>query len=175
LSRTFAITVLLAGAAGCAGAPTPVDQASGRWAAAKTTCGTYSYLRVSQSGFGSRWATAVEITADVPSRRHFTATNVQIPQEWDESGAEVGTHQAAFAAETVEGLLAECETILGADPARYTFFSTFDDRGFPRSCIQTEKGAADDASSGIAIEKFACAPLDARGVVVEPSGDAAQP
>jgi hypothetical protein len=178
LSRIFATATLLAWAAGCSGAPAPVDEASSRWAATKTTCGTYSYRRIFQSVFGWRTETGVEITSDVPTRRHFSMSSpAGAPEPWDERGAEVGAHaqSLAYPAETVEGLLSECKTILAADPAAYTFTSAFDDRGFPTVCVQTAKGAADDISSGIWIDKFACGPLDASGAVVEPGDVAARP
>lgn len=165
-----AIVVLASVGLGCSGSSTAVDEARSRWSAAKAGCATYSYRRVFQSVFGSAWSSAVEITGDVATRRHYIYTERGAKlSEWDEQGAEVGTHTdtTAFAAETVEGLLSECETILAADPATYTVMSTFDDRGIPQVCIKIIKGAADDVASGIWIDRFDCAPLDAAGAVVE--------
>jgi hypothetical protein len=168
LSRFVLIAPLLAWFVGCSSSASPLEEARSQWVAVKPTCGTYSYRRVFQSVFGWGWQTAVEITGDAPTRRHFSTTGRITPAEWDERGAEVGAHAdvSASPAETMEKLLSECATVLAADQSQNVLTSEFDANGVPRVCTSTIKGASDDASSGIWIDQFACAPLDANGAVV---------
>src|SRR5689334_13798552 len=98
-----AILICAALAAGCgtSAGDDPIADAAKTWAAAKSGCTTYSYARM-QKTVGSSYFTSVEVTADVPTRRHFSLT------PYDEVGAAVGTHAEGAPAETVEQLLDEC-------------------------------------------------------------------
>jgi hypothetical protein len=141
-----------------------LDEAATRWAKDKLGCSTYHYKRSSYSFTGSNSETSFEITADRPSRRTYVGHNVQDDGgvqtvQWDETGAAVGSHDDAYAAETVEQLFADCRTAIAMNPTENDVRLMIGVHGVPIACIYIPKNCADDCVMGASIEDFGCGPL----------------
>jgi len=158
---------------GCGGssAHDPLVDARANWSAAKVACGTYSYVRL-ESNFGHQSFTSVEVTGDTPTRRHY-ADPLSPGMDFDERGAEIGTHMLGAPAETMEQLLDECAGGLHTGPDSdlcpkadsCTFTLMLDERGVPKDCQHMPKGSAIEGTLGISLTTFACAPLVPDGTV----------
>lgn len=156
-----------------ASAPIPTDgpiaAAAATWAATKSTCGTYSYVRELMNFAGQ---SAVEYTGGVLTRRHFTP--IFTNNGFDERGAELGTHGWGGAPKTIEELLSECATTWspGAPgfqsncftPESCSFTFTANERGVPLQCFPRPMAVVEGVL-GIVVRGFACAPLNDDGSV----------
>jgi hypothetical protein len=146
-----------------------LSAAAALWASSKQTCPVYTYARGFRSVFGSYSTTIIDVANDVVTRRHYffsPPAGVDAGSDgWDETGTELGSHANSpfgpFPAQTVEGLLSECATILAHDPKVYRLDFRADDRGVPELCVSTPINCEDDCTQGIVIDPFSCAPASA--------------
>src|SRR6476469_4950513 len=90
-----------------------VIAAQATWAADKAGCTTYHYDSVWSSFVGTYGATTIEIANDQPIRRSYVVSQRGLAdagttplEQWEETGAQVGSHQGGAAALTVEQLFA---------------------------------------------------------------------
>jgi hypothetical protein len=138
-----------------------------RWAATKTTCGTYHYAVVDSSFIGTQATTTVAIAGDMPTERRFVggeltqSGTLAVTSAWDETGPAIGTHDGARAAKTMEELYRDCQRdVLSQDPAKNEIMFAADDRGVLQSCWYVPHGCQDDCTSGVTVSDFACGALD---------------
>jgi hypothetical protein len=146
---------------------TALASAATTWAAAKVSCGVYSYNRFRSSSFSGYYVdTYVEVMNDVPSRYHSLSGSSPPRGNPDAGVTEVdlrGDQITQPAALTVEGLLAECASVLTVDQNRTDVVLSISAQGVPTACLATPKNCADDCTSGISLRTFVCAPLGADG------------
>jgi hypothetical protein len=149
-----------------------LDTAAQSWAAAAPGCATYSYDRHSSSVFGSSSDTYVEVANGVPTRVHVISRLGNGPfggstdagvTETDQRGADIPNPSAL----TVEGLLAECRSLLSTNSNVDVHLVT-SSQGVPIICTITYRNCADDCTSGISLSPFVCAPLDGDGGITSP-------
>ena len=146
--------------------------AEATWGAAKPGCSIYAYEKYQHSVFGTCWKTTIEMENGQPIRRSFRSCGYVpdggVVDQWDEIGAaQIGTHNEGGSAETVEQLLADCQTLLtnvAANPSGYRPFVSFNAEGIPLSCQAIVIQCVDDCTDGTSLDWFTCE--------ASPSGDA---
>jgi hypothetical protein len=146
--------------------------AEATWAAAKPSCSIYAYEKYQHTVFGTCWKTTIEMENGQPIRRSFVSC-ASVPDgglvdQWDEIGAaQIGTHDEGASPETVDQLLAHCQTLLSnvaANPSGYRPRVSFNAEGVPLSCTALIVQCIDDCTDGTTLDWFTC-----EG---SPSGDA---
>jgi hypothetical protein len=138
------------------------------WAAAKPGCPAYRYqTQHSTQGFSYCGTTTIQIVNDQPVERSFVSDEsgcpyppdagvTNITEQWDEVGAQVGSHTDGDSPLTVEQLFAYCQTILAADPSMYRVELAVNSEGVPVGCTSTLLHCVDSCTGGIDIPTFTC-------------------
>jgi hypothetical protein len=128
----------------------------------RTQGDTYSYAVSSSSWTGYETRTALQIESGAVTFRQFESstrgddgTQTPLAVQWEERGAEVGTHMAAAAAATVDMLYQRCASeVLTVDPGRNAITLWFDERNVLQTCTYVPKNCADDCTFGVWINEL---------------------
>jgi hypothetical protein len=157
---------------GCADSD-EITHARSAWTTTEKMCGTYHYTLTDASFSGSNWATTIEITDGVATRRalevwHYGPTDGTsagpkiIDKMWTETGTSVGTNMTdgAAAPKTMEGLYDDCaHNVLSQDPGQNTIRFAADARGVLNECWYVPNQCYDDCRMGVAVTSFECGPM----------------
>ena len=124
---------------------------------------TYSYSVSTFSWTGYRTRTVLQFEQGVGTYRAFESVQLiggapsgPLVLEWEERGAEVGSHTNAAPVATVDQLYDRCAAdVLTQDPNRNTITLAFDEHGVLAECTYVPMGCADDCTMGVWLAELA--------------------
>jgi len=163
MQRRLGLTVALAtsalGLMGCQGErDARLEDSQSAWHEVQRQQGnTYSYAVPTESWTGYATRTALQIQASSAAYRRFESTPLlnddsygPIALEWEERGADVGSHPGGAPPVTLDVLYQRCRNeVLARDPGENTITLAFDERNILRTCVYTPRNCADDCSFGV--------------------------
>jgi hypothetical protein len=124
---------------------------------------TYSYLVSTYSWTGYQSLTALQFESGVGTYRLLESNGVSFQPgstaplvlEWEERGADVGSHLNGAAVATVDQLYDRCaKEVLSQDRNQNTITLEFDNRGILGVCTYRPTNCADDCTIGVWIENL---------------------
>jgi hypothetical protein len=159
---TLTATLTVLAIAGCGLEQDYLADSRAKWRKLADGSGdTYSYSVSTSSWSGYRTLTALQFESGAGTYRRFESNGVSFQQgstaplvvEWEERGADVGSHPTGAAVATVDQLYDRCALdVLSRDRNQNTITLDFDDRGILRACTYRPLNCADDCTMGVGIE-----------------------
>lgn len=161
LSLTVVLTSVVCGLTGCQSVnEEKLEDSRAAWnALAREQDNTYSYAVHSQSWTGFATRTAIQIQNGTPTYRRFESTPM-IPEtplslQWEERGAELGSHSGAPPAATMEKLYDRCATeVLTQNAGTNEITLRFDGRNLLIQCTYVPDNCADDCLFGVSVAEL---------------------
>jgi hypothetical protein len=120
---------------------------------------TYSYVTPTLSWTGYATRTTLQFQAGSATYRRYEATPVladstlgPMTLQWEERGAELGSHTDGAPLATLDQLYERCGSeVLTRDPDANAIYLEFDARNILQTCVYVPKNCADDCDVGIRI------------------------
>ena len=79
-------------------------------------------------------------------------TLAPIALQWEERGAELGSHPEAAPLATLDALYERCRSeVLTRDPDENRIYLEFDERGILETCVYSPRNCVDDCSFGVTL------------------------